>query len=77
MNNLDKLYVYYLTRNCEGLEQLTHGRCASVEDTELVMPRGVMASFVEREYIKSGTQRGPDSQLTLPSVVLTLHRPAQ
>jgi hypothetical protein len=77
VNNLDKLYVYYFARDCEGLENLTHGFCISVEDTELVIPRGVTASFAEREYVKVGTQRGPDSTLTLPSVVLILHRPTQ
>jgi hypothetical protein len=77
VNNLDKLYVYYFTRNCEGLEALTHGFCTSVEDTQFVIPRGDMAAFTERDYIKVGTQRGPDSALTLPSVVLTLHRPAR
>lgn len=77
VNNLDKLYVYYFTRNCEGLEELTHGFCMSVEDTEFVIPRGTNASFVEREYIKVGTQRGPDSALTLPSVLLILRGSGQ
>jgi hypothetical protein len=77
VNHLDKLYVYYFTRDCEGLEELTHGFCSSVEDTELVIPPGDEASIVERDYISQGTQRGPDSTLTLPSMVLTLQRPAQ
>jgi hypothetical protein len=77
VNNLDKFYVYYFTRNCEGLEELTHGFCLSVEDTGLVIPSGDKASLVERDYISEGTQRGPDSTLTLPSMVLTLQRPAQ
>jgi hypothetical protein len=76
VNNLDKLYVFYFTRNCAGLEELTHGFCVSVEDTELVIPPGVRATFVERDYMKVGTQRGPDSKLTLPSVALKLQRPA-
>ncbi|MDD5099844.1 MAG: hypothetical protein PHP66_02725, partial [Syntrophales bacterium] len=33
VDNLDKFYVYYFTRRCEGLEKLTHGFCLSVEDT--------------------------------------------
>jgi hypothetical protein len=76
VDNLDKLYVYYFTRDCGGLEELTHGFCMSVEDTEFVIPRGVTATILEREYLKVGTQRGPDSALTLPSVLLILHRPA-
>jgi len=77
VNNLDKFYVYYFTRHCEGLEDLTHGFCASVEDTELVIPPGDKASLVERDYLKVGTRRGPDSTLTLHSIVLRLQRPAQ
>ena len=42
-----------------------------------MIPRGDMAAFTERDYIKVGTQRGPDSALTLPSVVLKLHKPGQ
>jgi len=75
VNNLDKFYVYYFTRNCEGLEDLTHGFCESIEDTELMIPPGDRASIVERDYLKMGTRRGPDSALTLPSVVLKLQRP--
>ena len=76
VDNLDKLYVYYFTRDCAGLEDLTHGFCSPVEDTALVIPPGDMASLVERDYMSVGTQRGPDSTLTLPSMVLKLHRPA-
>ena len=75
--NLDKLYVYYFTRHCKGLEKLTHGFCLSVEDTELIIPPGDKASLVERDYMFPGTQRGPDSKLTLPSMVLILQRAAQ
>lgn len=77
VDNLDKLYVYYFTRQCEGLEELTHGFCLSVKDTELVIPPGVKASFVERDYMAVGTQRGPDSKFTLPSMVLKFQKPTQ
>lgn len=79
VDNLDNLYVYYFTRNCEdkNVQALTHGYCLSVEDTELVIPQGDVASLVERDYMVPGTQRGPDSKLTLPSMVLKLQKPAQ
>lgn len=77
VDNSDKLYVYYFTRDCTGLEEWTHGFCTSVEDTALVVPAGDFATFVERDYMAVGTQRGPDSTLTLPSRVLKLQRPAQ
>ncbi len=75
-DNPDKFYVHYFTRDCTGLETLTSGYCTSIEDTEIGVPAGVDASFVERDYIRVGTQRGPDSKLLLPSVVLKLQRPA-
>lgn len=75
VTNADKLYVHYFTRDCEPLKALTRGFCTSVEDSELLIPGSDAASFVERDYIATGTQRGPDSTLTLPSVVLTLRRP--
>ena len=77
VGNADKLYIYYFTRDCAGLEDLTHGFCIPVEDTALVIPPGDAATFVERDYMAVGTQRGPDSTLTLPSRVLKLQRPAQ
>ncbi len=73
--NADKFYVYYFARDCAGLEELTHGFCIAVEDSELVIPPGAPASLVERDYMAVGTQRGPDSTLTLPSRVLKLQRP--
>lgn len=77
VDNLDQLYVYYFTRHCEGLEALTHGFCLSVEDTPFAVPPGVRATIVERDYMRPGTGRGPDSRLTLPSTALKLRRPAQ
>jgi hypothetical protein len=77
VDNLDKFYVYFFTRQCEGLKDLTHGFCLSVQDTELVIPPGDKASFVQRDYIRVGTQRGPDSKLVLHPMVLKLQRPAQ
>ncbi len=77
MENLDKLYVYYFTRDCEGLQNLTRGFCLSVKDTALAIPSGVRASLVERDYLRPGTQRGPDSKFTLPPMVLKFQRPTQ
>ncbi len=77
VDNLDKFYVYYFTRECEGLKDLTHDFCSSVQDTELEIPGNVNSSFVERDYMVPGTQRGPDSKFTLPSMVLKFQRPTQ
>lgn len=79
--NRDMLYVYYITRDCAGLEALTDPQgqsstafCLSV--SEDLLPAGEVASFVERDYVKTGSQRGPESTLTLPSQVIKLYRPA-
>ncbi len=73
--NLDKFFVYYFARDCNDLEAWTHGFCAEVEDSELVLPIGDRAALTERDYIAPGTQRGPDSTELLPSRVLKLTRP--
>lgn len=75
VGHADELYVHYFTRDCTGLEDLTHGNCTAVGNTEFLIPPGQRASLVERDYIAVGTQRGPDSALTLPSIVVTLQRP--
>jgi hypothetical protein len=77
VDNLDKFYVYYFTRDCEGLGNLTHDFCLSVQDAELVIRSSDAASFVQRDYIRVGTQRGPDSKLVLPPIVLKFQRPTQ
>ena len=72
VNNTDKFYLYYFTRDCSGLEDLTDGNCLSLKD--LIPPDDQLAISI-RDYIKPGTQRGPDSQYVLPSKVLKLERP--
>ena len=76
VGHADKLFVHYFTRDCDGLQDLTHGFCTPVDDTEFVIPPGDTASFIERDYIAAGTQRGPDSTLLLPSIALQLQAPA-
>jgi hypothetical protein len=75
IDNLDKFFVYYFARDCSGLESWTHGYCAEVEDSELVLPAGDRGALSERDYIVPETQRGPDSTLLLPSRALKLERP--
>lgn len=74
--NLEKLYVYYFARECEDIAEFTHGYCTEVESTELALPAGDRAAFTERDYIKPGTQRGPESAQLLPSRALKLTRPS-
>ena len=75
IGNLDKFFVYYFARDCSGLEAWTHGFCAEVEDSPLVLPEGDRGALSERDYLAPGTQRGPDSTMLLPSRALKLERP--
>ena len=81
VSNADKFYVYYITRDCSGLEALTGGNCASISEAmippcspEAIEPCGY-AKLVQREYIRPGTQRGPDSNLILLPRMLKLDKP--
>jgi len=74
--NLDKLFVHYFARNCKDIAEFTHGYCTEIESTELALPAGDRAAITERDYIKPGTQRGPDSAQLLPSRALKLTRPS-
>ena len=77
----DKFFVYYFTRNCRGLEKLTGGHCFSVPKTMLPKCKDPadltceLLVFSLRDYIRPGTQRGPDAAQLLSPVVVMLHRP--
>jgi hypothetical protein len=73
VNNTGKFYLYYFTRDCSGLGDLTDGNCFQIEDT-IIAPGDHMVLAV-RDYLRPGTQRGPDSSLVLLSRGITLHRP--
>lgn len=73
VQHADQMYVHYFTRDCSLVADRTDGHCTSVEASTL--PVGVRASLVERDYMAVGTQRGPDSTLTMPSRVLQLQVP--
>jgi hypothetical protein len=73
VNNTDKLFLIYFTRDCTGLKDLTDNHCFEIPTT--VIPEGDSIVLAVRDYIKRGTQRGPDSALVLPSRVLQLVRP--
>ncbi len=73
VNNTGKFYLYYFTRDCSGLEDLTDGNC--FELTDAMIPSGKHFGLSIRDYIQPGTERGPDSSKVLPSRVLQLVRP--
>lgn len=68
-------YLYHFTRDGSGLEDLTDGNCFVLPATRERIPSGEHVGFSVRDYIKPGTERGPDSSLVLPSMMLQLKRP--
>jgi hypothetical protein len=83
VSNPALFYLYYFARDCTGLEGLTGGNCFSITEQMIPIcpqpgdPACDRAVFSERDYIRPGTQRGPDAFLKLRPVVLQLHRPQQ
>jgi hypothetical protein len=73
VNNTDKLYLIYFTRDCSGLKEITDDHCYEISTT--LIPEGDRIVIGVRDYIKPDTQRGPDSHFVLPSKVLQLERP--
>lgn len=73
VGNTDKLFLIYFTRDCSGLKEITDDHCIEIPTTQI--PTGDLMVLAVRDYIKPGTQRGPDSSLVLPSRVLQLQKP--
>jgi len=70
--NTEKLYLYYFTRDCSGVEDLTGDQCFALDT---YFPAGIQMVISVREYVKPGTLRGPDSSLVLPPMMLQVQRP--
>ncbi|MBE0686506.1 MAG: hypothetical protein IH585_10945 [Anaerolineaceae bacterium] len=81
VNNTDKFFVYYFTRDCSGLETLTGGHCLEISDSDLPLCDDPTAatcnklSISLRDYMPLGSQRGPNDNYILPAMVIPLQRP--
>ena len=81
VNNTDKFFVYYFTRDCSGIETLTNDRCLEISETDLPLCADPTADSCDklslslRDYMPLGTQRGPDDNFLLPARVIPLLRP--
>lgn len=73
VSNTGKFFLYYFTRDCSDLKELTDEHCFELPVT--VIPVGDHVAISIRDYVKPGTQRGPDSSLVLLPEVLQLQRP--
>jgi len=81
VNNTEKFFVYYFTRNCSGLEQFTDGYCLELSNDDLPLctnpadPACSKLTLSIRDYLPLGSQRGPDPNYILPASVIPLQRP--
>ncbi len=67
--NTDKLYVYYITRDCSKNVFTSSGACTSI--TEDIIPKTKQIKIIQRGYVRPGAARGPDStQILKPYLVL-------
>lgn len=73
VNNSDKFYVYYFSRNLMGLNALTNGNTLTV--TTDMVPLGESLALAQRNYLRPGTLRGPDPQYLLTPRFIKLKRP--
>lgn len=73
VENTDKFFLYYFTWNCSDLGFTDGDPCLSLSKY-LPVDKPEFAISI-RNYIKPGTQRGPDSAFVLPSRVLTMQKP--
>lgn len=73
VNNTGYFFLYYFTRDCSGLAYLTADNCFEIDKT--MIPDGHSVAFGLRDYVRQGTQRGPDSSLVLHSMIMQVPRP--
>jgi hypothetical protein len=69
-----QFFVFYLARSCAGLQSLTGGHCLPIR--RRMVPAGGTFGLALRDYIRPGTERGPDSTKLLAPWVIMLKRPA-
>jgi hypothetical protein len=80
LKNPTKFYLYYFTRDCSGLDALTDGNCFSITSemievcNEYGSPDCDYLKLIQRAYLKKGSERGPDSSMTLPPRLIKLTR---
>ncbi len=78
VNNTDKFFVHYFTRNCSAIAGLTDGQCSTIT-TDMVPLRGTgkrgLASLALRAYVRPGDERGPLSSGQLRPIVIRFAQP--
>ncbi len=78
VNNTDKFFVHYFTRDCRAIKGLTDGACTTVTD-DMVPPLGEgkqgLFTAALRSYVFPGTARGPLSSDQLRSIMIRFAQP--
>lgn len=81
LGNPSEFYLYYVARDCSAISKQTNGNCISVTEdmvpvcSDPASPDCHHITLVQREYIKKGTERGPDSTLLLNPILIKLKSP--
>jgi hypothetical protein len=78
VQNTDKFFVHYFTRDCRAIEGLTDGQCTTVtEDMVPPLGEGKQGLFTAalRSYIRPGTARGPLSSEQLRPMIIRFAQP--
>ena len=78
VENTDKFFVHYLTRDCEAIQGLTDGQCTTItEDMVPPLGEGKLGLFTPgvRNYIRPGTERGPLSSEQLRPWIIRFTQP--
>jgi hypothetical protein len=78
VDNTDKFFVHYFSRNCNAIASFTDGQCTTVT-TDMVPPVGAdkqgMFATGLRSYVRPGTERGPLSSEQLKPVIIQFTQP--
>lgn len=78
LTNPSKFYLFYLARDCSVIDELTDGNCLSVTEdmipvcSDPASPTCHHIKLMQREYIRKGTERGPESTLLLPPKLIKI-----
>lgn len=80
MNNTGKFFVHYFAENCDVLEHVRGGKenCSTTLGVQpAIGDPALRGKFIIalRDYIATGTQRGPDPSKLLTPRILTFTKP--
>jgi hypothetical protein len=78
VDNADKFFVHYFTRDCSAIEDLTDGECTTVtQDMVPPLGEGMQGLFTTamRSYVRPRTERGPLSSAQLKPWVIRFVQP--